>query len=212
MTWYKYALRKHYLRIDPRVFLNLEINDPNLDAYGTSFVVAGIIKGLDVLGLTAFDVNVPLKIKTSVANSNLDIYLLTGQVLKTSDDYNIIVYGYNQNIQTASLAEILKFCQQNNLISMIFHLGKQKAKQLKNLTEKINIKPTLVEIFNAQDKGYLYITTNTFEVVSSGLDNIRDFEKTNIFSLIQRKDLEEMKIISPGQGSDYTPRYLQENL
>ena len=211
MTWYKYALRKHYLRIDPRVFLNLDINDPNLDAYGTSFVVAGIIKGLDVLGITSYDINVPLKIKESVSKNNLDIYLITGQVLKTSDEYNIIVYGYNQNIQPSSLAEILKFCQQNNLISMVFHLGKQKSKQLKNLTEKINLKPTFIEIFNAQDKGSLYIETNTFEVVSSGLDNMRDFEKTNIFSLIQREDLEDMGIIPPDQGVGFTPRYLQEN-
>ena len=78
---------------------------------------------------------------------------------------------------------------------MVFHLGKQKSKQLINLTEQLGIKPTFVEIFNAQDKGYLYINTNTFEVVSSGLDNVRDFEKTNIFSLIQRKDLENMKVI-----------------
>ena len=94
---------------------------------------------------------------------------------------------------------------------MVFHLGKQKSKQLKNLTEKINLKPTFIEIFNAQDKGYLYIETNTFEVVSSGLDNMRDFEKTNIFSLIQREDLEDMGIIPPDQGVGFTPRYLQEN-
>ena len=39
---------------------------------------------------------------------------------------------------------------------------------------------------------------------------MRDFEKTNIFSLIQRKDLENMKVIPPGQGSDYVPEYLKE--
>ena len=196
MTWYKYALRKHYLRFDPRVMIALEANDPNLDAYGSAFTSGAIIKGLDILGLCSHDVNIPIRIKNNVAPQNIDLYILTGQVLKTSDDYQIIVYGYDQNIQSgASLTDLLKFCNEKQLLTMVFHLGKQKSKQLINLTEQLGIKPTFVEIFNAQDKGYLYINTNTFEVVSSGLDNVRDFEKTNIFSLIQRKDLENMKVI-----------------
>ena len=209
MAWLKYALRKHYLRFDPRVVLSLDINDPNIDTYGAAFTTNAIIKGLDILGITSYDINVPLRIKNNGQKYNLDLYILAGQILKTTDEYNVIVYGHTQNIGEASLTDLLKFCKDNNLLSMVFHLGKQKAKQLVNLTEKIGIKPTFVEIFNAQDKGYLYIGTNTFEVVSSGLDNVRDFEKTNIFSLIQRKDLEDMKIIPAGEGADYVPGYLR---
>ena len=64
MTWYKYALRKHYLRFDPRVMIALEANDPNLDAYGSAFTSGAIIKGLDILGLCSHDVNIPIRIKT----------------------------------------------------------------------------------------------------------------------------------------------------
>jgi len=209
VIWYKYALRKHYLRFDPRVQINLAIDDPNLLSYGVGFTTAAIVKGLDIIGLVSYDINVPLKIKENGTHNNIDLYVLAGQVIKTTDEYHLIVYGHTENFGQASLLDILNYCEQNNLLTLVYHLGKQKAKQLKNLTEKYSVKPTFVEIFNAKDKGYLYITTNTFEVVSSGLDNVRDFEKTNIYSLIQRKDLEEIRVIPEGEGKEYVPGFLK---
>lgn len=207
--WYKYALRKHYLKFDPRVIINNNISDPNLDAVLGSFISSAIIKGLDVVGFTSVDVAVSRRAKTLAEQQGVDLLVLPGQSYQTTDKFDIIIFNHEANINPGShLEELLQYCNNHNLITLVYNNGKQKSKELIRLNDKTHLKPTLIEIFNAKSPGYLYITTNTFEVVASGVDNQRDFERSNIYSLVQRKDLEQLHIMPENYGIDYTPKYL----
>ena len=68
--------------------------------------------------------------------------------------------------------------------------------------------PDAVEIFNAKVGGYRDLNINFPKFVSSGATSATDLENTNVFTLLDRKDAEEMKLLQPEEGIDFVPKYL----
>lgn len=209
MSWYKTALRKHLLRLDPRIILDVNYDDGNRDAVINSFISSAVIKGLDIAGLVSVDLRTPWRAKEIAKTQNIDLFVIPGQIYKTSDGFETIVYNSAEVFQQGlDLSQFLSTANQKQLPTMIYNIGKQKAKTINRLAKQ-GIKPTFVEIFSAKSFGYLYVETGCYEVVSSGVNTVHDLEITNIYSHVPRKDMENMHIIDENAGMNYTPSYLQ---
>jgi hypothetical protein len=208
MQWLKYALRKHLMRFDPRVSIHMSFDDPNLEATINSFISSAIISGLDIAGFVSEDPRTPFKAVEIARNNNVDLYILPGQIYKTQDGFNIIIYKKpDKYIEGLTLEQILSDANKNNYLTLVYDFGKQKASTLFKLGED-GIRPTFVEIFNGKSYGYLFVATNTYEVVSSGAEKSSELEISKIYSHVPRKDMEEFGVIPAGQGRDYIPGYL----
>lgn len=208
MRWYKMALRKHLMRFDPRVVISTEQGDTNIDAILSAYISSSIIKGLDIAGFVSQNINISNKAVEIAKQQNVDLYILPGQIYETSDGFNMIIYNTPDNIPEGSdLEQIIRYTKQNHLPTLVYNLGKQKSTRVLKLG-KMGFAPTFVEIFNSKSYGYLYIPTNTYEVVSSGAETPSEIEQTNIYSHVPRKDMEKMKIIPENFGINYTPTYL----
>ena len=213
MNWYRYALRKHLMRFDPRIILETSIADANLDALLTSFIGSAIIKGLDIAGFVSIDPQVPIKAVQLSRAQNVDLFILPGQIYHTEDEYKTIIYNKPEKYPDGlSLEKILQDCQKNNWPTLVYDLGKQKAGSLLKMGESTGLKPTFVEIFNGKSYGYAYLPTNTYEVVSSAATTPKELEATNIYSHVGRKDMEKLQIIPEKYGEDYVPPYLEPSV
>ena len=197
------------MRFDPRVVIHLPFDDPNIDSTINSFISSAIISGLDVAGFVSEDPRVTFRAVEMAKNNNVDLYILPGQIYKTQDGFNVIIYNkpdkYPPNIP---LKQLLLDTNKNHYLTMVYETGKQKASTLFKLGEE-GIKPTFVEILNEKSYGYLFIPTNTYEVVSSGAEKSSELEISRIYSHIPRKDMETLGVIPEGHGANYTPGYLE---
>lgn len=209
-TWYKFALRKHMMRFDPRVVINVDINDSNLEASITSIISSSIVKGLDVIGMVSYNPQVPYRAMDISKKQNVDLFIIPGQIYKTIDGFDVIIYNSLEKYPDGmDIKSLLIKTESNGHKTLVYNLGKQKSNILYKLGES-GIKPTLVEIFSSKSYGYMYVKTNTYEVVSSGAENSSELDKTNIYSHVPRKDLENMNLLPPGQGEEYIPGYLEK--
>jgi methyltransferase-like protein len=210
-SWYKYALRKHMMRFDPRVVINAEPADTSLPSVISSLISACIIKGLDIVGFVSPYAEIAQQVLNIAKEQNVDLYILTGLIYKTADGFNVIVYNIAQPLpQNLTLEQVLTECQKNNYLSLVYDLGKKTSNMLYKMGEENQLKPTFVEIFSAKTYGYQYIKTNTYEVVSSGAESANELEESNIYTHVPRKDMESFGVIPQGQGVDYVPNYLQQ--
>jgi hypothetical protein len=197
------------MRFDPRIMINSE-DSANLNSIVSSLISACLIKGLDIAGFVSDNPQTSQVAVNLAREQNVDLYVLPGTSYKTVDGFSVVIYN-KPDIYTPGLTieQVLADCQKNHYISLVYNLGKQTSGKLLKLGEGKDIKATFVEILNAQTAGYQYIPTNTFEVMSSGVETANDIERNNIYSHVSRKDMEERGVIPAGQGTDYVPNYLQ---
>lgn len=209
MRWYRMALRKHLLRFDPRIMIDVTFEDSNLEATLLSFISSSIIKGLDIAGFVSDDIRVSLRAVELAATQNVDLYIIPGQNYKTIDKFDIVVFNLKQSIQPGyTVDQVLSLADKNEgCFTLVYNLTKGRAKQLMNLPSGKT--SDFVEIFSGKSYGYSYIETNTYEVISSGAETPGELESNNIYSHIPRKDLEDRGIIPKDFGLNYTPSYLE---
>lgn len=206
---YRYSLRKHLMRFDPRVVITSTYDDPNLRAIINSFISSAIISGLDIVGFVNEDPRVSYTAVQIARENNVDVFVLPGQIYSTIDGYDVIIYNSQTKYKPGlDLKNLLINTNKKGYLTLVYDLGKQKASQLQKLGED-GIKPTFVEIFSGKSYGYLYVPTNTYEVVSSGAEKSSELEISKIYSHVPRKDMERLKVIPEGHGENYIPEYLK---
>ena len=217
-SWYKIskectALRKNVLRVDLCVFIDEETvfsNVTYLDSTIKSILTSAIIKGLDVIGiLTEKNPSVGLKAIQIAKQQQMDISVLAGQTYLCRDKEELYIYNIQKPVPSSmTLAEVCQYVHKLGGFIMATNMSKRKVQMLDKL-QGSDSAPDAVEIFNAKVGGYRDLNIDFPKFVSSGATSADDLENTNVFTLLDRKDAEELGLIEPQEGVDYVPKYLQ---
>lgn len=216
-SWYKssktcVALRKHVLRADLCVYIDEEeafTNLSYLESTIKSILTASIIKGLDVVGiLSRQDPTVGWKAVQMAKAQKMDITVIPGQVYKCLDKEELYIYKLTKPLKpNLPLAEA---CRQAHKLGG-FVMATNVTKRQNQLLDKLqgsDSAPDAIEIFNAKIGGYRDLNIDFPKFISSGATSANELESINVFTLIDRKKAEELKLLQPGEGIDYTPKYL----
>jgi hypothetical protein len=215
-SWYSIskqatALRKNVLRVDLCVFVDAEKTFSNLDYLNStvkSLLTAGIINGLDIIGILSRDVNVGLRAFELAKSLKMDISVIPGQTYICLQKEELYVYKLTQQIpQGLTLEKVCEFAHKNNGFVMATNISKSAADNINKLKGSIYA-PDAVEVFNAKIGGYRDLNIDYPRFVNSGATSANDLEAKNVFTLIPRKEAAEMKLIGEDEGVDFTPKYL----
>jgi hypothetical protein len=217
-SWYQTskmctALRKHVLRVDLCVFIDEETTYGNvtfLNSTIKSILTAAIIKGLDVIGiLTKDNPSVGWKAVAMAKQQKMDISVVPGQSYICKDREELYIYKLKNPIpQGLTLAEACDYTHKQGGFVLATNLSKRQVQMLDKL-QNSNFAPDAVEIFNAKVGGYRDIDIDFQKFMSSGATSATDLENTNVFTYLDRKSAEKLKLIAPEEGVDFTPKYLE---
>lgn len=216
-SWYKTskictALRKHVLRADLCLFIGEEetFSGPSyLESTIKSMLTASIIKGLDIVGiLTKDSPNIGWAAVKMAKAQKMDLVVIPGQIYKCRDKEELYVYKLQKPLRpNLSLAEACRETHRLGGFVMITNVTKRQNQMLEKL-QGSDSAPDAVEIFNGKVGGYRDMNIDFPKFISSGATSANELEISNTFTLIDRKKAEEMKLLAPEEGVDYTPRYL----
>lgn len=215
-SWYSISkettsLRKNVLRVDLCVFVDAEKSFSNLDYLNStikSLLTAGIINGLDIIGILSNDVKVGLRAFQAAKEQKMDIYVLPGQTYICRDKEELYVYKLSQQIPPGlTLDKVCEFAHKNNGFVMATNVSKSAADRINRLQGSVYA-PDAVEVFNAKIGGYRDLDIDFPRFVNSGATSANDLEEKNVFTLLPRNQAVEMKLINEDEGVDFTPKYL----
>jgi hypothetical protein len=220
MSWYRktkevYALRKNVLRVDLHVhagdqkdFTDEQIKKSTIK----SVLSAGIIKGLDVMGIVAHDGPQIGQAAIEIAkNEGIDLWVIAGQEYICSDKVRIIAYNLPQalpaNMDYKTAAE---YVHKNKGLVMAVDITRRQAQMINRLAET-SAAPDAIELYNAAVGWYmdLDIDAKYQNFTNSAAKNAKMLEDTNVYTLISRKDFEKLGFMPPGAGTEYVPKYLK---
>ena len=88
------------------------------------------------------------------------------------------------------------------------NVSKRQLQELEKLQGSDNA-PDAIEIYNAKVGGYRDLGIDFPTFVSSGATSASDLEGSNVFTMLDRKKAEQMKLIAPEEGIDFEPKYLK---
>lgn len=218
--WYSIAreclsLRKHVLRVDLRIYVDSEENftNPNdLDSTIKSILTAAIVKGLDVVGIVnTTSPKVGWRAYQLCREQNLDLHVVPGQEYTCADKAQILVYNLKEALPpNLTLNEACRQAHQQKGFVMIASVGKRQAQEINKLAGSPEA-PDAVEIYCAKMGGFQDIDVEYHRFITSGASSGTDLEDTNVFTMVNRKEIESMGLLPQGQGSEYTPDYLRRD-
>ena len=218
--WYPTArecvsLRKHVLRADLRIYVEStdSFTNPNdLDSAIKSILTAAIVKGLDLIGVVnKISPETGWRALKLCREQNLDLHVIPGQEYVCADKAKIIVYNLQEPVTpNLSLEQACKFAHDRKGFVMITSVGKRQAQEINKIAGTPN-SPDAVEIYCAKLGGFQDIDVEYHRFITSGASAGNDLETTNVFTLVSRKEIENMGLLPKGQGSEYTPDYLRRD-
>jgi hypothetical protein len=206
------ALRKHVLRVDLCVFIDDEeafSNENYLNSTIKSILLAGVAKGLDIIGiLTPNNSAIGYRAAQIAKQQQMDITVIPGQTYLCAEKEELYIYKYTKPLPLGlTIDKVCKAVHDVNGFVVASNISKRKAQTLEKL-QGSEFAPDAVEIFNAKVGGYRDLNIDFPKFVSSGATSATDLENTNVFTLLDRKDAEEMKLLQPEEGIDFVPKYL----
>lgn len=220
MAWYESgkkveALRKHVLRVDLHVHCGEigDFNNPN-DLLSTirSTVSAAIVKGLDVVGIVSHNgPEVGQMAQQSIIETGADLFVIPGQEYCCVDKARFIAYNVAQKIpENMACDQAIAYVHENKGFVMAIEVSKRFLQHYEKIQGTVSA-PDAIEIYNASSGGYRDITTEYHKFVSSAAKNSREMDDLNVYTLIDRAELEEMGVLPQGYGENYVPQYLQKS-
>lgn len=217
-SWYPIAketnsIRKNILRVDLCVFIDEEKSFSNVDYLNStikSILTSAIINGLDLVGiLSPNNPLVGLKAKEMALSQQMDLIVVPGQTYICSGKEELYVYKLTKPLpQNLSIDQACAFVHKNNGFVMATNVNSNLAQKLNKLQGSIYA-PDAVEIFNAKSGAYRDVDIDFPRFLSSGATSANDLESTNVFTLLERKDAQEMGLLQGDEGIDFTPKYLK---
>ena len=207
------ALRKHVLRVDRCVFIDDETAFGNINFLNStikSILTAAIIKGLDVIGiLTANDPTVGWKAWQLAQTQQMDITVVPGFTYICKDGEELYIYKIRKKL-TPRLPLTQACLEAHRMGGYVIasNVSKRQLQELEKLQGSDNA-PDAIEIYNAKVGGYRDLGIDFPTFVSSGATSASDLEGSNVFTMLDRKKAEQMKLIAPEEGIDFEPKYLK---
>jgi hypothetical protein len=215
--WYKtakecVAIRKNVLRVDLCIFIDKEEQFANVDYLDStikSILTSAIINGLDIVGiLSEDDPSVGLKAQQMSIEQKMDIAVVPGQTYICRDKESLFIYRLTKPMpKNLTIDKACEYAHKQGGFVMATNVTKAIGQKINRLQGSLYA-PDAVEVFNAQVGGYRDIDIDFPRFVSSGATSANELEKTNVFTLIERKNAVKMGFIHEEQGIDYEPKYL----
>ena len=217
-SWYHIAkectaLRKNVLRADLCVFIDNEeafSNEDYLNSTIKSILTSAIINGLDIVGiLSPATPAVGLRAKQMSKEQQMDIVVASGQTYICSGKEELYIYNLAKPVpNNLSIDKACGFVHDNNGFVLATNVNSKLAQTLNKL-QGSKFAPDGVEIFNAKSGGYRDVDIDFPRFVNSGATSANDVDNSNVFTLMYRKDAQEMGLIQGDEGVEYTPKYLR---
>ena len=217
-SWYKTsklctALRKHVLRVDMCIYIDEEkaFTDENyLNSTIKSILTAAIIKGLDVIGvLTAENSLIGWKAVQMAKEQQMDLVVIPGQTYFCQGGEELYIYKLQKPMKkNLTLAEACRTAHSLGGYVIAANVSKRQS-QLLNKLQGSDSAPDAVEIFNSKIGGYRDLNIDFPKYVSSGATSATDLENTEVFTLLERKTAEDIKLLAPDEGVNFVPKYLK---
>lgn len=175
-----------------------------------SILTAAIIKGLDVIGvLSAKNPNVGWIAYQMAIDQQMDIAVLPGQVYKCATGEILYVYKMKQQVKPGlDLPKACAFAHKLGGYVIATGLTKKKVAQLDKLQGSAYA-PDAVEIYNQKNGGYRDLNIDFPKFITSASTSANELEQSNAFTLLDRKEAEQLGILAPNQGIDFEPKYLK---
>lgn len=216
-SWYKTskictALRKHVLRVDLCLFIDDEeafSSQSYLESTIKSILTASIIKGLDIVGiLTRQTPAIGWQAVQMAKSQKMDLVVLPGQVYTCQDKEELYIFKLPKPLKpNLPLNQACFEAHKLGGFVVMTNVTKRQNQLLDKLQGSQNA-PDAIEIFNEKVGGYRDLNIDYPKFISSGATSANELEISNVFTLLDRKKAEDMKLILPSEGIDYTPRYL----
>ncbi len=217
-SWYHIAkectaLRKNVLRIDLCVFIDNEeafSNEDYLNSTIKSILTSAIINGLDIVGILSPETpSVGLRAKQMAQEQQMDIVVASGQTYICTGKEELYIYNLTKPVpRNLSIDKACGFVHDNNGFVLATNVNSKLAQTLNKL-QGSKFAPDGVEIFNAKSGGYRDVDIDFSRFVNSGSTSANELDNSNVFTLIHRKEAQEMGLIQGDQGVEYTPKYLR---
>lgn len=175
-----------------------------------SILTAAIIKGLDVIGvLSAKNPNVGWIAYQMAIDQQMDIAVLPGQVYKCATGEILYVYKMKQQVKPGlDLPKACAYAHKLGGYVIATGLTKKKVAQLDKLQGSAYA-PDAVEIYNQKNGGYRDLNIDFPKFITSASTSANELEQSNAFTLLDRKEAEQLGILAPNQGIDFEPKYLK---
>jgi predicted metal-dependent phosphoesterase TrpH len=221
MAWYRKAnqitaLRKHVMRVDLHVHAGdlKDFKDEQLRNQSIkSILAAAVITGLDVIGIVSHDGPQMGQIAQQISKQeNYDLYVIPGHEYLCSDKFRIIGYNVNQPIPPGMTYEqAATWIHKNKGYVLVTDMTRRQSQTLNKLKGTVSA-PDGIELYNTAVGWYmdLDIDEDYQEFMNSAAKSANSLENTNVYTLINRKELERSGLIPAGTGMDYVPKYLQK--
>jgi hypothetical protein len=216
--WYKIArecvsIRKNVLRADMCIFIDDETAFANVNFLNStikSILTSAIIKGLDIVGIiTDKTPAVGIKAQRMALEQQMDIVVIPGQMYVCSGKEQLYVYKLKKPLPpNLTIDKVCEFAHKNGGFVIASNVSKKQAQVLERLQGSAYA-PDAVEIFNSKSGGYRNLDIDYYKFVSSGATSANDLENTNVFTLVERKEAVDMKLLEENTGVDYVPKYLR---
>ena len=222
MSWYRkskivQALRKHVMRVDLHVHAGdlADFKDEQLRNQAIkSILSAAVITGLDVIGLVAHDgPQMGLIAKQVASNEQYDLFVIAGHEYYTSDKFRLIGYNLNQPIPAnLTYEQAATWIHKNKGYVMITDLTRRQSQIVNKLKGSVSA-PDAIELYNTVVGWYmdLDVDEDYQQFMNSASKNANMLENTNVYTLINRKELEKTGLLPEGTGMEYVPKYLQKS-
>jgi hypothetical protein len=220
MSWYRtgrecFSLRKHTMRADLRVY----VSDPaqgvpaeaELASKIKSVLSSAIISGLDVVGIVAPQTpQIGWMAHELAKASKIDLWVVPGEEYMTRDGATIVAYFLQQPMPHGlDMLKALSFIRQNGGFSMVVKPTKRQAQALNKLVGT-GSEPDAVEIYNGVSGGFQDIDVEFTKFVNSAATVPNELERSAVYTLVSRKELESMGLLPENYGEDYEPEYLSQ--
>jgi hypothetical protein len=220
MAWYRtskqiFALRKHVMRVDLHVhagdladFTDEQIRNQAIK----SILSAAVIQGLDLIGIVSHDGpqmgNLAIQISKK---EQYDLFVLAGHEYVSTDKFRLIAYNIQEPVPAnLTFEQASRWAHENKGYVMVTDVTRRQAQILNKVKGTISA-PDAIELYNTAIGSYadLDVDPDYLTFVNSAAKSAANLESTNVFTLINRKDLEASGLLPKGEGMEYVPKYLQ---
>lgn len=175
-----------------------------------SILTAAIIKGLDIIGiLTANDPTVGWKAYEMSKTQQMDVTVVPGYTYICQEGEELYIYKTRKAIRPKlPLSQACAEAHKMGAYIIASNVSKRQLQALENFQGSSNA-PDAIEIYNAKVGAFRDLEVDFPTFISSGATSAVDLENTNAFTLLERKKAEDMKLLVPGEGIDFEPKYLK---
>jgi predicted metal-dependent phosphoesterase TrpH len=218
MSWYRktLALRKHVMRVDLHVHAGdiSDFKDEQLRNQSIkSILSAAVISGLDVIGIVAHDgPQIGIIAKQIASEEQYDLFVIPGHEYLCTDKLRIIGFNVNSPIPpNLTYEQAAKWIHDNKGYILITDLTRRQSQYINKLKGTISA-PDGIELYNTAVGWYmdLDVDEDYQAFMNSAAKNANNLENTNVYTLINRKELERVGLIPKGAGENYVPKYLEK--